>query len=145
MEGSQAVNRPSPKLLAQWYGRLGSSNIERPNGTLRPEQPGGRMLSLCGPRAPMAADHARKLSSWEHEALAAAVWRYPVKRAAPLPHRRGRRGPRFRGNKERAVLRLLADGKGAREIARKVHVSLSTVVRLRKAVREWKDPDGEET
>lgn len=127
------MQQASAALIAKWYRRLGASNIERPNGALRAEQPGGRMRH----GAYLAMDRPRTLVSWEHESLAAACWRFPVVR------RTGRGRPNVAPGKQRRILRMLAEGATTREIARKVRVSLSLIGRLRKAVRQWKDPDDE--
>jgi transposase-like protein len=107
-------------LDAKWRKKLAASgfeDIELPNGQLKAEQPGGRLLSM-----ELARDRPRRMVSWEHEHLQAAVWRY-----------------RFRPARLRRAAQALADGKGMRAAARAAHVSLTVVVQLRRDILAWRD------
>jgi hypothetical protein len=121
--------QPSPDLVAVWYRRV-PDNIEDAAGNLRSDfarRNGARLVEVEG---------GTPVSS-EHDKLGAAVYRFSRK-ARPHGHEQLPR------HKLRRIVRLLAAGTPHRAIAAKVHVQLSTITRLRREVRRWKDPDDAE-
>jgi hypothetical protein len=121
-----------------WSARLAREGM--PDEPAR-EHPGGRML-------PLREEYAAVPTSYQHDHLSAARWRFPFASWRRQTYGRDALG-RFQGNAARVtpvrrlrmVVKVLANGGTCRQAAHRAHVSLSTVVELKRAVMAWKDPD----
>jgi hypothetical protein len=107
------------------------------HGKWKDDAHGLRSGPIGGQYLHLAHDRLRLPISVAHEKLSAAVWRFPF------------RAVRANQNvltvrRQRAAVRMLAQGATVRQVMKRLRMGPWTVVELRRAVLAWDDPDDTE-